>query len=34
TKDGLPEVADPDAVIEEVTGKITCDSDMEVFCYE
>ncbi|GKG20541.1 hypothetical protein Tco_0380342, partial [Tanacetum coccineum] len=32
--DDLPEVADPDTVLEEVTSKITCDSALEVFCYE
>ncbi|GKA76195.1 hypothetical protein Tco_0782656 [Tanacetum coccineum] len=34
TEDVLPKVADPIVVVEEVTGKITCDFALEVFCYE
>ncbi|GJV61274.1 hypothetical protein Tco_1467374 [Tanacetum coccineum] len=34
TEDVLLEVADPYAVIEEVTCKITCNSALKVFCYE
>ncbi|GKC55567.1 hypothetical protein Tco_1078312 [Tanacetum coccineum] len=30
----LPEVTDPNTVMEEVTGKNTCDSALEVFHYE
>ncbi|GKD22179.1 hypothetical protein Tco_1223882, partial [Tanacetum coccineum] len=34
TKDVLHEFGNPNAVIEEVTGKITCNFALKLVCYE